>query len=92
MVRNWEGEVMSLRKTMQLCPDLGFHQVEFEGDFLCRPSKKKHSVLKIHDIQFMLQRMEGWQVRFDYGETNRVAHLLTKKKLWFGQRSAQVKY
>lgn len=67
------AEAMALRKTMQLCAYLGFHQVEFDGDChsIVRASKSAEEINSemgpiIQDVRFLLQRSEGWEVRFDY--------------------------
>lgn len=70
---------------MNLCSNLGFSKVIFEGD--CQEIVKatnnhldswaEVSPL-IHDIKSMLKNRFGWKVSFNYRETNSAAHNLAK--------------
>lgn len=65
--------------------ELGFSNIIFEDD--CQRVVKDANFIKdtrdelspiIHYIHFMMQRSQGWQVRFDHRVTNRVTHSLAK--------------
>lgn len=70
---------------MTIKRELGFSNIIFEGDrqrvvnATNFPKDSRDELTPIiHDIHFMMQQSQGWQVHFHHRETNRVAHNLAK--------------
>lgn len=76
------AEAVALRKAMLISHDLGLTQVIFEGDCKVDGEENSGEIVKseiyvvLHDIRVLLSHQPTWNVKFDYIETNKVAHNL----------------
>ncbi|XP_042974642.1 uncharacterized protein LOC122306274 [Carya illinoinensis] len=83
-------ESFALRKAMEVCHDLNFNNVWFEGDAQnienavnaeTKDMSRYGSV--IEDVKNMLKGREKWSVSFVFREANEATHVLAKEALFF---------
>ncbi|KAF5452039.1 hypothetical protein F2P56_027079 [Juglans regia] len=81
-------ETVALWFAVELCMDLGFNRVTFEGDaqLVVKTVNSEEEDLSygghiIEDIKTILKRSNAWVVQFIGRKGNNVAHLLAKKVL-----------
>lgn len=81
-------DAIVLIKTMQLCLEMRFIQVWFEGNcqtmvkaMISKANDSSELRTILYDVQFMLQKNIGWAIGFDIRETNCVVHALAKRTL-----------
>lgn len=80
-VKPMVAEGITLRRAMEVCANLGFVRVVFEGDSQiivkaanCDEDLSSNYGTWVHDARVILLEKPGWQVAFFYREANRVAH------------------
>ncbi|KAF5444675.1 hypothetical protein F2P56_033791 [Juglans regia] len=79
------AECKALSKAIELCKELGFYRVWFEGDakgVVDRVNKEEEDDswegLVVGDLQKELRSCRGWKLSFVHRECNEVAHSLAK--------------
>ncbi|XP_040994257.1 uncharacterized protein LOC121240790 [Juglans microcarpa x Juglans regia] len=84
------AESNALLRAMELCQDLAFTLVEFEGDAKAVVDVVKSNVDEnswlgqvIEDIKQMMNRFSSWKLSFAHRMSNKVAHEVAKLALRF---------
>ncbi|XP_041003989.1 uncharacterized protein LOC121249345 [Juglans microcarpa x Juglans regia] len=87
----------ALRKAMELCKDLNFDKVTFEGDAQVVINVVNDPIedppfngSSIQEMKMVLKGWQGWKVQYSHRDTNVVAHKLQKAALHFEEEKVWI--
>ncbi|XP_035547305.1 uncharacterized protein LOC118348876 [Juglans regia] len=84
-------EAIALRRTIEVCKEMGFNKVVFEGDTLVMINALKENVVcwtwygqVVEEVKSSLKELLHWKIQFVRRDGNMIAHKLAKFALNIG--------